>query len=45
MTRTVDSVGTITRWSTSSRRKCPNGSSVVGVMYESNVRSLTSVYS
>lgn len=45
ITRTGDSVGTTTRWSTSSSRKCPRGRSVVGVMYESNDRSLKSVYS
>ena len=45
ITRIVDSVGTMTRWSTSSSRKCPSGRSVVGVMYESNVRFLKSVYS
>lgn len=45
MTRTVASVGTIMRWSTSRSRKCPSGRSVVGVMYESNERSLKSVYS
>lgn len=32
ITRTDDSIGTTTRWSTSSSRKCPNGRSVVGVM-------------
>lgn len=45
MTRTGDSIGTTTRWSTSRSRKCPSGRSVVGIMYESNVRSLKSVYS
>lgn len=43
--RIGDSIGTTTRWSTSRSRKCPSGSSGVGVMYESNVRSLKSVYS
>lgn len=43
--RMCDSMGITTRWSTSSKRKCPCGSSVVGIMYESNVRSLKSVYS
>lgn len=32
ITRIGDSIGTTTRWSTSSRRKCPDGSSVVGIM-------------
>ena len=45
MMRMGDSIGIITRWSTSSSRKCPCGSSVVGTIYESNVRSLKSVYS
>lgn len=43
--RMGDSIGRTTRWSTSRSRKCPNGSSVVGTMYESNERSLKSVYS
>ncbi len=43
--RMGDSMGITTRWSTSSSRKCPRGRSVVGIMYESNVRSLKSVYS
>lgn len=43
--RIGDSIGITIRWSTSRRRKCPSGSSVVGVMYESNERSLKSVYS
>lgn len=45
MMRIGDSIGTTIRWSTSSSRKCPCGSSVVGSMYESNDRSLKSVYS
>lgn len=32
ITRTSDSIGTITRWSTSRSRKCPSGRSAVGVM-------------
>lgn len=32
MMRIGDSMGMITRWSTSSSRKCPGGSSVGGVM-------------
>lgn len=43
--RMGDSIGMTTRWSTSNSRKWPVGSSVVGSMYESNVRSLKSVYS
>lgn len=45
ITRIGDSIGTTTRWSTSSSRKWPFGRSVVGIMYESNDRSLKSVYS
>lgn len=30
--RMGDSMGMTTRWSTSNRRKCPGGSSVVGIM-------------
>lgn len=45
MMRIGDSIGITTRWSTSSSRKWPGGSSVVGIMYESNVKSLKSVYS
>lgn len=30
--RIGDSIGIITRWSTSRSRKCPDGSSVVGIM-------------
>lgn len=32
MMRIGDSIGTTTRWSTSSSRKCPGGSSAVGIM-------------
>lgn len=45
ITRMGDSIGTTTRWSTSSNRKWPEGSSDVGTIYESNERSLKSVYS
>lgn len=45
MMRMGDSIGMTMRWSTSRSRKCPSGSSVVGIMYESKERSLKSVYS
>lgn len=45
MMRMGDSIGITTRWSTSSSRKEPSGSSVVGIIYESKERSLKSVYS
>lgn len=32
ITRTGDSIGTTTRWSTSSSRKCPSGRSAVGII-------------
>lgn len=32
MTRTLEFIGTITRWSTSRRRKWPSGRSDVGIM-------------
>ena len=41
--RMGDSIGMTNRWSTSRSRKCPGRSSVVGIMYESNARSLKSV--